>query len=416
MNRRVLLSKFPSFVKPSYETFVHNKVDDNYDIAVAIPNGKRAFIWFTFIENENICCIIEVGRNQTLQDNIHNVPIKQYSSKLALGTLLSGYLVDGDELCPNHKYFVADDIFMYEGIYLGNPFPIPFCRKFEAFQSFFKQITKINGNYSILCTVMWNRRNSDLLPNDWNYKIGYHVKHIQYRSSNEVLPFANFIVSKNPWELSGPNIQEDTIDYVPRSTVWSNVAKYKIQMPSWNVNYYAPVHRQKCLFWVKADICYDMYHLYVQKDTLYQYAFIPTYKTSLMMNKIFRNIHENNNLDFIEESDDEDDFEDIRDDKHVDLKKKVLMECHFNRKFKKWVPIGIKTDDFGRYVPFIEDFLHTNHTKSQTNVYDTSRRKPQFNKPPQSVPFTGGWQKEKNKRQEQKGSKKSSYKKASEKK
>ena len=62
MNSRVLLSKFPSFVKPSYETFVHNRVDDNYDIAVAIPNGKRAFIWFTFIENENICCIIEVGR------------------------------------------------------------------------------------------------------------------------------------------------------------------------------------------------------------------------------------------------------------------------------------------------------------------------------------------------------------------
>lgn len=376
MNSRTLLSKFPSFVKPSYETFVHNKAEKEYDIAVAVPIGKRAFIWFTFLENKNVCCIIEISRNQTLQDNIHMLNWS-YPDKLALGTILSGYLVDGDELCPNHKYFVADDIFMYQGYHFGNPFPVSFDKKFQAFMEFFTKIEKKNNNYSILCIVMWNRAQSEQLPPTWNYKIGYNIKHIQYRSSYSILPFANYIVSKNPWAQSGPNIQEDTIDYVPRSTVWTDITKYRIQMPMWNVNFYTPVHRQKCLFWVKADISYDMYHLYVQKDVLYQYAFIPNYKTSVMMNKIFRKINENYNIDYIEESEDEDEFENIKDDKYVDLNKKVLMECIFNRKFKKWTPIEMKPDHLSRYVPFIEDFLH--NTKSQSNVYGTSRHSTQSN-------------------------------------
>ena len=53
------------------------------------------------------------------------------------------------------------------------------------------------------------------------------------------------------------------------------------------------------------------------------------------------------------------------------------MECVFNRKFKKWTPIEMKPDHLSRYVPFIEDFLH--NTKSQSNVYGTSRHSTQYN-------------------------------------
>jgi hypothetical protein len=58
-----------------------------------------------------------------------------------------------------------------------------------------------------------------------------------------------------------------------------------------------------------------------------------------MLNKIFRNIRENNNLDYIEESDDEEDFQNTDIDKYVNLEKTVLIECKFHRKFKKWYPI-----------------------------------------------------------------------------
>jgi hypothetical protein len=56
------------------------------------------------------------------------------------------------------------------------------------------------------------------------------------------------------------------------------------------------------------------------------------------MNKLFRNIKENDNLDALEESDDEDEFEDDRADKFVYLDKSYKMYCVYNNKFKKWVP------------------------------------------------------------------------------
>jgi hypothetical protein len=59
------------------------------------------------------------------------------------------------------------------------------------------------------------------------------------------------------------------------------------------------------------------------------------------MNGLFRNIRENKNLDFIEESDDEDDFQNMNEDKYVDTKKTILIECIFDRKFKKWTPVQV---------------------------------------------------------------------------
>ncbi len=66
---------------------------------------------------------------------------------------------------------------------------------------------------------------------------------------------------------------------------------------------------------------------------------IPTYKCSVFLNSLFRNIKENKNLDLLEESDDEDDFENIELNKFVDLDKTILMECVFLKKFQKWQPL-----------------------------------------------------------------------------
>ena len=57
------------------------------------------------------------------------------------------------------------------------------------------------------------------------------------------------------------------------------------------------------------------------------------------MNSFFRNIKENRNLDSLEESDDETEFQDMREDKFVDLEKKVSFECVYMPKFRRWVPI-----------------------------------------------------------------------------
>jgi hypothetical protein len=409
-NSRGLLSTFPVFAKPSYEAFIHKKLEpddaERYDIAVAIPSGKRAFLWFTMSGAKEICCIVEIGRNHTLQDNIH-VLDWECPHSFSLGTLLSGYLLDGDELCPNHKYFVADDIFAFKGYEFGNPFPIPFDRKFEAYTEFFRTIHKTvtsqekDQRFSIHSIVMWNRSESDdCLPLEWSFKIGYKLKHIQYRSSKWVLPFANVVVSKNPWECGGPQIMDDAIDYVPKSTVWSDITtKYRKEMKRWDVNFFAPVHSRNTLFWVSADITWDMYYLFVQNDVLFQHAFIPNSKTSMMMNGIFRHIVENECLDKVEESEDEEDFENIRDDKYVDLEKRVLMECVFHQKFKKWVPVIAVDPNLRKRVPRIDDFLYHPSSSSSSSSspikYNDNRNnnngpRPKFTQPSKYVPFHRG--------------------------
>ena len=77
-----------------------------------------------------------------------------------------------------------------------------------------------------------------------------------------------------------------------------------------------PQYKYPTVFLVGADIQYDIYHLYAwnmnslnaeDRYIYYNVAYIPDYKTSVFLNSIFRNIKANRNLDYIEESDDEED-------------------------------------------------------------------------------------------------------------
>ena len=86
----------------------------------------------------------------------------------------------------------------------------------------------------------------------------------------------------------------------------------------------------------------DIYHLVHPSDWyMTDVAYIPNYKTSVMMNGLFRNIKENRNLDAMEDSDDEDDFYDIRYDKYVNLNKQLTMECMYHKKFRRWIPLRV---------------------------------------------------------------------------
>ena len=100
------------------------------------------------------------------------------------------------------------------------------------------------------------------------------------------------------------------------------------------------------VFFIKPDLQNDIYYLYQISTTNFdviskEIAHIPDYKTSVLMNKLFRNIKENSNLDSLEESDEEEEFENIQIDKFVDLNKIIKMRCIFNYKFKKWVPVSV---------------------------------------------------------------------------
>ena len=63
------------------------------------------------------------------------------------------------------------------------------------------------------------------------------------------------------------------------------------------------------------------------------------------MNKLFRNIKENYCLDALEESDTEEEFENIDEDKFL-LHKSFIIDCKYNARFKKWYSIKISNSKY----------------------------------------------------------------------
>jgi hypothetical protein len=121
----------------------------------------------------------------------------------------------------------------------------------------------------------------------------------------------------------------------------------------YSINYYKQgnvnknnnnILNKNIIFKITPDIQNDIYHLHTYENGIflfYDIAYIPDYKTSVFMNKLFRNIKENINLDSLEESDNEEEFENNKIDKFVYLNKSFKIKCNYNYKFKKWTPIVV---------------------------------------------------------------------------
>jgi hypothetical protein len=117
--------------------------------------------------------------------------------------------------------------------------------------------------------------------------------------------------------------------------------------------------KKEVIFKVKPDIQNDIYHLYClnnnNEETLFDTACIPDFTTSVMMNKLFRTIKENTNLDALEESDDEEEFQNEKDDRFVHLERNFNMVCSFNYKFRKWVPVKIANNNNNQSITLEKD-------------------------------------------------------------
>jgi hypothetical protein len=109
----------------------------------------------------------------------------------------------------------------------------------------------------------------------------------------------------------------------------------------------------QAVFIVRPNVQNDIYELFVMagslgrgaiREVFHNFAHIPNYKTSVMMNRLFRNIRENESLDAMEESESEQEFENIELDKYVSLHKEYKILCKLNKKFCRWVPISVVSE------------------------------------------------------------------------
>ena len=103
-----ILSKFPN-IKLSYENITHKKVYNSYYI-VAIPEGKKCFLWFTIYNKKNMCFIIETisSKKNIKMENI-NAPTEYYRG---IGTIFYGTQFQHS----NNEVFSIEDIFCYKGL------------------------------------------------------------------------------------------------------------------------------------------------------------------------------------------------------------------------------------------------------------------------------------------------------------
>jgi hypothetical protein len=105
------------------------------------------------------------------------------------------------------------------------------------------------------------------------------------------------------------------------------------------------------VFSITASVTRDIYKISARGEQgleIVGYACIPDYKTSMFMNSLFRDIKENVNLDALEESDDEEEFENITEDKFVDLEKELRMRCSYIQRWRSWKPIEVTDKELCR--------------------------------------------------------------------
>jgi hypothetical protein len=322
-----ILSEFPN-IKLSYENIVYKKVY-NADINLAIPKGKKHFAWFTKVDDENVCLLMELTENKQIKD-IHMVNVC-FSSSLSYGTILYGTVFSSF----NNTFFSTEDVFLYKGKEVGRENWKNKCHIMkQLFQKYIKQ-TSYNDSFVVFGMPLLSNNLEDLQSKI--QKIQYPIESIQFRSFYRVNNY--LIISHKRFVEEKPFTKTVHKSLQEKSNVSKPVSKHTSQHVSKHT------YKKEYVFQVRPDIQNDIYHLYcwneMKKEEYYGIANIPDYTTSVMMNRLFRNIKENQNLDALEESDDEEEFENEKEDKFVSLHKTHKMVCAYNHKFKKWYPLKL---------------------------------------------------------------------------
>jgi len=289
-----LLKRLPK-LKLSYEN-THKKVFS--DLYTIIPKGKKHLVWFTYFEDKKVCIFLEI--NSGMQRNIRDVFIvpQIFEKAIVIGTIFYGTLFSID----TRRYFSIENIHYYKGKTVEH---MTECNK----------LTLINNilNTEIKSSIVTTNGIALGLP-----IITSDLQEAMIICKN--LPYVTYCIQ---------NRNKNAVTHTYNSTLYKDF----------------DIGEKTVVFAVKPDIQNDVYYLYYSNRygelESYDMAAIPDFKTSKMMNSIFRNIKENDNLDALEESDDEDEFENINEDKFVKLDKCVHMECIFNKRLNKYIPIKV---------------------------------------------------------------------------
>tara|TARA_Y100000389_G_scaffold205015_1_gene261995 strand:+ start:2582 stop:3541 length:960 start_codon:yes stop_codon:yes gene_type:complete len=292
-----LLNRFPSIDLINENIITkksntHKKYIYNSDLYLIIPKGKKCFVWFTYFKHNNVCLLCDLDKSNKITK--FTLIKSCFDSTLSLGT---GTILYGTSLTYNNtSVFSTENIFYFKGKNISD---LKYNKKLQNINELYNNYIKLI-NYNNIFTVF-------------------------------VIPYIKIDF-------------ESALKYCEESII----PIYSIQCRHIKNNYtnsYLIKENKDLIFKVKPSIKDDTYELYCHdsnnNELFFDYALIQDYKTSILMNKLFRNIKENDNLDLLIESDDEDEFENVDEDKYVDMKKELNMRCKYNSTFNKWKPVYV---------------------------------------------------------------------------
>uniref|UniRef100_A0A6C0LM45 mRNA capping enzyme adenylation domain-containing protein n=1 Tax=viral metagenome TaxID=1070528 RepID=A0A6C0LM45_9ZZZZ len=313
--KQMLIKQFPN-PKLSYETIIHKKVYKS-DLIFVVPKGNKCFAWFTYFNDEPVCFILELN-DQFIITKIFPVNTS-FNTDLSAGTILFGTFFKNS----NNTFFTIEDIYWYKEKEL---FKISWHEKMliinDIMENDIKQI-KYNSTFLTFGLPIIHNDINGLLKEIKNTPYAIQsLKFVLYNNYNKYLSLEYKNINNN-------NNNNNNIKHTPNNITNSN-----------------HLSDNKRVFKIKAEIQNDIYSLYSPEDVgnqlnFHSTALVPSYKTSVMLNNLFRTIKENKNLDALEESDDEGDFQNVNVDKFVNLCKVCTMLCIYNNKFKAWVPVKV---------------------------------------------------------------------------
>lgn len=366
LETELLLTSFPN-TRLSYEATIHK--NDNKSLVSGaykcfiLPKGKRCIAWVTEWNRTKIVAVIDIlGTNRYdgpltkairhfHEENgwypgavrIYDACIEQ---SLVYGTVFSGVLFRTGANYDK-SFFSIHTIHWYK----GNPIPavslsghVRMCERiFDECDIRQVAYTKQNSIVFGLPILCHNEKDVyAIIP-----ELSYPVFAIQYRFENHTRVCQRLYQPGDELAAPAPVKREET-KYVP---VPAPVPMHA-PTPATRRMYVTPTDGMltniQATFIVRPNIQNDIYELFVKNTSsrtnelvFHNFAHISSYKTSVMMNKLFRNIVENARLDAQEESEDEVEFENTEPDKYVSLHKEFMMVCQFHKRFCRWVPIQL---------------------------------------------------------------------------
>ena len=327
---KTISNRFPlNNINNANSNFNITNLSNTLDYYILYPKGRRGYLWFTYYKKEMLCLLIFI--NSKKFDDISNEFYKYeinydntlcYNNVLLIGTYFYKY---NNNKSVQH-YYVIDSVLNYN--YYNANIRANNNNCFNSKLNLCKKVVQAitNSTFNINLGIILDNYDSIFKI---IYKLNYDIYCVACYSNNKYL--GNFIL----------NIQLS-------KTINKNETNYGYN------------------FKVTATLTPDIYNLYIlenNKEIFYEYALIDSYKTSVFMNDLFRKIKENKNLDLLEESDDEEEFENIDLEKYVNLGKSYIIECFYNKKFKKWIPKNLAKNNI------IIDKIKINLIKNKNKIF-----------------------------------------------